>query len=154
MHGVEIRGASADAGDVRRPRGAVRPSRRVDRARLLSAAIDYARGRGVRLLEAYPVDKPTRSHDDFMFFGSRTLYERGGFREIVRRSPTRVVMRRALRPHASELVRKRDSAERNPALGSPPSAGQIPEGARCRGRNCVLDYEADNVRRRNPPWCS
>jgi len=33
-----------------------------------------------------------------MFFGSRGLYERAGFREVVRRSPTRVVMRRALRP--------------------------------------------------------
>lgn len=68
--------------------------------RLLAAAIDYARDRGVRLLEAYPVDKPTRTHDDFMFFGSRSLYERAGFREVVRRSPTRVVMRRALRPRA------------------------------------------------------
>jgi GNAT superfamily N-acetyltransferase len=66
--------------------------------RLLRAAIDYARSQGVRLLEAYPVDKPTRSHDDFMFFGSRSLYERAGFTEVVRRSPTRVVMRRRLRP--------------------------------------------------------
>lgn len=66
--------------------------------RLLRAAVDYARDRGVRLLEAYPVDKPERSHDDFMFFGSRSLYERAGFTEVVRRSPTRVVMRRKLRP--------------------------------------------------------
>ena len=66
--------------------------------RLLGAAVDFARDNGVRLLEAYPVDKPERSHDDFMFFGSRSLYERAGFREVVRRSPTRVVMRRALRP--------------------------------------------------------
>ena len=66
--------------------------------KLLAAAVDYARERGARLLEAYPVDKPTRSHDDFMFFGSRSLYERAGFREVVRRSPTRVVMRRRLRP--------------------------------------------------------
>jgi GNAT superfamily N-acetyltransferase len=65
---------------------------------LLAAAIDYARDQGVRTLEAYPVDKPVRSHDDFMFFGSRSLYERAGFKEIVRRSPTRVVMRRGLRP--------------------------------------------------------
>jgi hypothetical protein len=49
------------------------------------------------MLEAYPVDKPERSHDDFMFFGSRSRYERAGFREVVRRSPTRVVMRRTLR---------------------------------------------------------
>ena len=66
--------------------------------RLLAAAIDFARANGVRLLEAYPVDKPQRSHDDFMFFGSRSLYERAGFTEVVRRSPTRVVMRRQLRP--------------------------------------------------------
>ncbi len=65
---------------------------------LLAGAIDYARGEGVRTLEAYPVDKPERSHADFMFFGSRGLYERAGFREVVRRSPTRVVMRRGLRP--------------------------------------------------------
>jgi len=63
---------------------------------LLAAAIDYARDSGAQVLEAYPVDKPERSHDDFMFFGSRSLYERAGFREIVRRSPTRLVMRREL----------------------------------------------------------
>ena len=66
--------------------------------RLLKAGMDFARDRGVRMLEAYPVDKPGRSHDDFMFFGSRSLYERAGFREVARRSPTRVVMRRTLRP--------------------------------------------------------
>ncbi|MGH3496147.1 MAG: GNAT family N-acetyltransferase [Nocardioidaceae bacterium] len=65
--------------------------------RLLAGAIDHARDHGVRMLEAYPVDKPERSHDDFMFFGSRSLFERAGFKEVVRRSPTRVVMRRALR---------------------------------------------------------
>ena len=69
-----------------------------------------ARDHGVRMLEAYPVDKTQRSHDEFMFFGSRSLYERAGFREVVRRSPTRVVMRRALRP--------RRGASRGP--GMPP----------------------------------
>jgi len=61
--------------------------------KLLAAAIDYARDSGAAILEAYPVDKPERSHPDFMFFGSRSLYEQAGFREVVRRSPTRVVMR-------------------------------------------------------------
>jgi len=69
--------------------------------RLLAAGLDFARQHGVRLVEAYPVDKPVRSHDDFMFFGSRSLYERAGFTEVVRRSPTRVVMRRVLRPRGS-----------------------------------------------------
>jgi GNAT superfamily N-acetyltransferase len=63
---------------------------------LLEAGIDYAREQGVATLEAYPVDKPERSHDDFMFFGSRSLYEAAGFTEVVRRSPTRVVMRKDL----------------------------------------------------------
>lgn len=66
--------------------------------RLLDAAVAHAREQGVRTLEAYPVDKPERSHDDFMFFGSRSLYEQAGFSEVVRRSPTRVVMRRELHP--------------------------------------------------------
>jgi GNAT superfamily N-acetyltransferase len=61
--------------------------------RLLTAAIEYAREQGASVLEAYPVDKQERSHDDFMWFGSRSLYERAGFREVVRRSPTRVLMR-------------------------------------------------------------
>jgi GNAT superfamily N-acetyltransferase len=64
--------------------------------RLLAAAVDYARDQGVRTLEAYPVDKAERSHDDFMFFGSRSLYERAGFTEVARRSATRVVMRKGL----------------------------------------------------------
>jgi GNAT superfamily N-acetyltransferase len=66
--------------------------------KLLAGAVDYAREQGVRMLEAYPVDKPERSHDDFIFFGSRRLYERAGFREVVRRSPTRLIVRRRLRP--------------------------------------------------------
>jgi len=64
--------------------------------RLLAAAIGFARHTGAAVLEAYPVDKTERSHDDFMFFGSRSLYERAGFAEVARRSPTRVVMRLAL----------------------------------------------------------
>jgi GNAT superfamily N-acetyltransferase len=64
--------------------------------RLLGAAVDFARHCGAGLLEAYPVDKPDRSHDDFMFFGSRSLYQQAGFTEVARRSPTRVVMRLAL----------------------------------------------------------
>ncbi|MEP7025233.1 MAG: GNAT family N-acetyltransferase [Actinomycetota bacterium] len=68
--------------------------------RLLDAAIGFARDRGATTLEAYPVDKAERSHDDFMFFGSRSLYEQAGFHEVVRRSPTRIVMRLALGPGA------------------------------------------------------
>ncbi len=64
--------------------------------RLLAAAIGFARRSGAAVLEAYPVDKPERGHDDFMFFGSRSLYERAGFTEVARRSRTRVAMCLAL----------------------------------------------------------
>ena len=75
---------------------------------LLADAIRFARDQGAAVLEAYPVDKPERSHDDFMFFGSRSLYERAGFTDVVRRSPTRVVMRRDLRPRPAGVPRRED----------------------------------------------
>jgi GNAT superfamily N-acetyltransferase len=65
--------------------------------RMLEAATDYARSRGARLLEAYPVDKDERSHPDAMFFGARSIYDRAGFAEVARRKPTRPVVRKALR---------------------------------------------------------
>jgi GNAT superfamily N-acetyltransferase len=67
-------------------------------ARMLRAAVDYARSRGARLVEAYPVDKGERSHPDDMFFGAKSIYDRAGFREVARRKPTRPVVRKALRP--------------------------------------------------------
>jgi ribosomal protein S18 acetylase RimI-like enzyme len=69
--------------------------------RMLRAAVDYARSRGARLVEAYPVDKATRSHPDDMFFGAKSLYDRAGFREVARRKPTRPVVRKVLRPKRS-----------------------------------------------------
>jgi GNAT superfamily N-acetyltransferase len=69
--------------------------------RMLGAAVDYARSRGVRLLEAYPVDRAERSQPDTMFFGAKSMYDRAGFQEVARRSPTRPVVRRALRPRGS-----------------------------------------------------
>lgn len=68
--------------------------------RMLSAATDYARANGARLLEAYPVDRDRRSHPDSMFFGAKSMYDRAGFREVARRKPTRPVVRRALRTTA------------------------------------------------------
>jgi GNAT superfamily N-acetyltransferase len=61
--------------------------------KLLEAAIDYARASGIGVLESYPVDYPGKVDANALFFGSRELYQRAGFTEVVRRSPTRVVMR-------------------------------------------------------------
>jgi GNAT superfamily N-acetyltransferase len=69
--------------------------------RMLKAAIAYARSKGARLLEAYPVDKVERSHPDVMFFGAKSMFDRAGFREVARRTPDRPVVRRGLRPGRS-----------------------------------------------------
>jgi GNAT superfamily N-acetyltransferase len=66
--------------------------------RMLAAAVDYARSEGARLVEAYPVDARARKDADEMFFGAKSMYDRMGFREVVRRKPTRPVVRKGLRP--------------------------------------------------------
>jgi ribosomal protein S18 acetylase RimI-like enzyme len=64
---------------------------------LLDGAMNYARKRGVRLIEAYPVDKPERSADENIWFGAKSMYDRAGFREVARRKPARPVVRLDLR---------------------------------------------------------
>ena len=73
--------------------------------RMLQAAVDYARSRGARLLEAYPVDADGRRDPDSMFFGAKSMYDRAGFREVARRKPTRPVVRRGLRPGGASAKR-------------------------------------------------
>jgi GNAT superfamily N-acetyltransferase len=63
---------------------------------LLQGAIRYARRRGVRLLEAYPVDKAGRGADEWLWHGAMSMYERAGFVEVARRRPQRPVVRLAL----------------------------------------------------------
>ena len=63
---------------------------------LLDGAIAYARKRGARLVEAYPVDKPGRSPDENMWFGAKSMYDDAGFTEVARRRPRRPIVRRTL----------------------------------------------------------
>jgi len=61
---------------------------------LLAGAIAYARKQGARLIEAYPVDKPSHSSDDSMWFGAKSMYDKAGFSEVARRKPHRPIVRR------------------------------------------------------------
>ena len=65
---------------------------------LLAAAVAYAKRRGVRLLEGYPVDKAWRSSPDSMWFGSKTMFDAAGFEEVARRKTTRPIVRIRLAP--------------------------------------------------------
>lgn len=64
---------------------------------LLEAAADYARSQGATWLEGYPVEPAGRQADAFVYTGLAGAFRRAGFQEVARRSPTRPVMRKALR---------------------------------------------------------
>jgi GNAT superfamily N-acetyltransferase len=64
---------------------------------MLKGATAWAREQGVRLLEAYPCDKPARAADDSMWFGAKSMFDRAGFVEVARRKPMRPVVRKPLR---------------------------------------------------------
>ncbi len=67
-------------------------------ARLLKAAVEYAAKRGANLVEGYPVEPRTdRLPDLFGYHGIASTFRAAGFREVMRRSPTRPIMRRAVR---------------------------------------------------------
>jgi len=63
---------------------------------LLDGAIAFARRRGVKVLEAYPVDRAGRARDDALWFGTKSMYDDAGFTEVARRRPDRPVVRRVL----------------------------------------------------------
>jgi hypothetical protein len=46
-----------------------------------------------KLVEAYPVDKPVRSNDEYMWFGAKSMYDKAGFKEMARRKPYRPIVR-------------------------------------------------------------
>jgi len=60
---------------------------------LLEGAIAWCAKRGVRLLEAYPVDKARRGADEWMWFGAKSMFDRAGFTEVARRKPERPIVR-------------------------------------------------------------
>lgn len=74
-----------------------RPYRRrgVTRA-LIDAAVDYARGRGASIVEAYPVDAKTgKVNAAEAFTGLLDTFLKAGFREVARRSRRRAIVRKA-----------------------------------------------------------
>lgn len=64
---------------------------------LIQAALDHARSQGAHIVEAYPFDsdKPLSTLSAYM--GVRSVLEKAGFKEVVRRSPGHPIMRLALK---------------------------------------------------------
>ncbi len=63
-------------------------------SRLLRAAVQYAAENGAKVVEGYPVDpKSGRMADAFAYTGLASMFRSAGFVEVLRRSPTRPIMR-------------------------------------------------------------
>jgi GNAT superfamily N-acetyltransferase len=61
---------------------------------LLRAALEYARKKGARTVEGYPVEsRKGRMPDVFAYTGLPSAFRQAGFVEVLRRSPTRPIMR-------------------------------------------------------------
>ncbi len=62
--------------------------------KLLRAAVAYAKKKGARMVEGYPVEpKKTPMPDVFAWTGLAGAFRQAGFKEVLRRSPTRPIMR-------------------------------------------------------------
>jgi len=65
---------------------------------LLEAAVGFARSRGAKIIEGYPLDVKTGAYPDaYAYTGFVSVFRKTGFKEVARRSRTRPVMRRQLR---------------------------------------------------------
>lgn len=61
---------------------------------LIMAAIEYAKAKGAKIIEAYPViQENSRNPSHQMYTGVITTFEKLGFKEVIRRSKIRPIMR-------------------------------------------------------------
>ena len=66
--------------------------------RMLAAALDYARGQGARIVEAYPVEAGQKLPPVSSFMGLAGTFRAAGFVEVARPSPRRPILRFTLSP--------------------------------------------------------
>lgn len=61
---------------------------------LVDAAIEYAKNNGAQIIEAYPITPESMSDPRYeRYTGVITTFEKAGFKEVVRRSERRPIMR-------------------------------------------------------------
>ncbi len=62
-------------------------------AALITAAVGYAKKRGAKIMEAYPVEPRKEMAGEFAWTGFADAFRKAGFKEVARRSETRPIMR-------------------------------------------------------------
>ena len=60
---------------------------------LLKAAVEHVRHQGGKIVEGYPVDTNEDKPAPFVFTGMASAFQRAGFKEVARNSPTRPIFR-------------------------------------------------------------
>jgi GNAT superfamily N-acetyltransferase len=62
---------------------------------LIKAAVDYAKKKKAKVIEGYPLDLSKKENypDAFAYHGSMSSFKAEGFKEVLRRSETRPIMR-------------------------------------------------------------
>lgn len=61
--------------------------------KLLKAAVEHVKHQGGKIVEGYPVDAKEDMPAPFIFTGMASAYQKAGFKEVVRNSPTRPIYR-------------------------------------------------------------
>jgi GNAT superfamily N-acetyltransferase len=69
--------------------------------RMIEEAVRYARDRGARIVEGYPVDPRKKPYPSvFAYSGLLAAFRKAKFTEVARRSESRPIVRRNIRPSA------------------------------------------------------
>jgi len=67
-------------------------------AKLLEAAVDYAKARGAKIIEGYPIEPDNNNYPAvYAWVGLAKTFRKAKFKECIRRSPTRPIMRREIK---------------------------------------------------------
>ncbi len=61
---------------------------------VLEAAVEFARGRGAKIVEGYPQELKEKLPPAFVWMGVMPTFVHAGFREVARRSPKKPIMRK------------------------------------------------------------
>jgi len=62
-------------------------------SKLLGGAVKFAGSQGARIVEGYPVDTSSNMTDAFLWHGTASAFLAAGFKEVLRRSESRPIMR-------------------------------------------------------------
>jgi GNAT superfamily N-acetyltransferase len=79
-------------------------------AQLLRAAIKFAAHHGAKTLEGYPVDPSQNMPDPFLWNGTLSAFRAAGFKEVLRRSKSRPIMRFEVKESTRREPKRRRSA--------------------------------------------